>query len=76
MTDPNHITVKWRPDGHGDEDIAVTIDCTPDQTWEAITAIIATHLHYAGFSEGAALRAAIPAVKRAQHYLAQTLGGY
>lgn len=77
MTNNPNITVEWKPDGQGDEDVVVDANCTEDQIWEAITVILATHITAAtGMSDDAALRAAIPALRKTQHHLVQTIGGY
>lgn len=77
MTNHNHITVTWTPDGHGDEDITVTADCAPEQTWEALTVILAAHIRAAtGMTTDASTRTAIAALQHAHHYLNHTIGGH
>ena len=74
MTNNHILTVEWTPDGHGDEDIKITADCTPNQTWEAVILILVTHVRGGtGMSENAALRAVIPAVEQAVSYTHLTL---
>lgn len=70
------ITVESVPDGSGDDDLVVSqLPEDSTDTWIAISAVIAAMLKDAGFSEGHATRAAVPATKAAQKYLRAALGG-
>lgn len=70
------ITVESAPDGSGDDDLVVSqLPKDSTDTWIAISAVIAAMLEDTGFSEGHAIRAAVPATKAAQEYLRATLGG-
>lgn len=76
MTNNHRLSVEWKPDGQGDEDIIADFNCTGDELWDGITVLLLSFIEEAGFSETAAANAAIGAVHYAKKYLDHTIGGH
>lgn len=76
MTNNHRFSVEWKPDGHGDEELDITVACTGEELWEGMIAILITCFEGAGLDKATAADAAIGAVHYGKKYVDYTLGGH
>lgn len=76
MTDNHSFTVEWKPNEEGDEGLNITLNCTGEELWEGITALLISFIEEAGLSEKAAANAVFGALHYAKKYLDHTIGGH
>lgn len=75
MTNNHRLGVEWKPGKDGDDELDITVDCTGEELWEGMIAILVTYFEGAGADEATAADAAIGAVHYGKKYLDHTLGG-
>lgn len=76
MTNNHRFSVEWKPDNDGDEELDITVDCTGEELWEGMAAILITYFEGAGFDEATAADAAFGAVHYGKKYIVHAIGGH
>lgn len=76
MTNNHRFSVEWKPDNDGDEGLDIIVDCTGEEVWEGMIAILITYFEGSGLDEATAADAAIGAVHYGKKYVDYAIGGH